>query len=174
MFALLFSLLAKHNGVIRFVIDGKDQGKRTCEDIFTSIEREVQNYGKVKYSFTKIPTIEDFHYEEHGVIPEKQQLIIVVGVLNYLSDPQVYKLFQDCKAALQEHGEVVITCLGPSQDASFFSDFLGWATIRRSEQDIVLLAQAAGLMLRDKRIDDESSPAMVLAFSHPKPQVVSQ
>ena len=61
---------------------------------------------------------------------------------------------------------LVITGWGPSTDASFFSDFLGWATIRRTPEEIVTLAEFAGLELYQLKQDSEGTPAFVLSFKH--------
>ena len=92
-------------------------------------------------------------------------MIIVVGLVNYLSDPQLFKFFVNCKNTLQPHGMLVITAWGPSTDAAFFSDFLGWSMIRRTSRQIVALAEFAGLEVKFRKEDSDGTPAMVLSFT---------
>lgn len=77
--------------------------------------------------------------------PQAQDFIVVDGLTEYLPDRMVAALCHWCREVLAPKGELVLTGLGPSEDAAIFDEILGWPLVRRDAAALRALVEAAGL-----------------------------
>ena len=76
---------------------------------------------------------------------EAQDFIIIDGLSEYLPDRLVAALMRWSHDHLRPGGDLIITGLGPSDDAAVFDHLLGWPLIRRGGPALRSLVEAGGL-----------------------------
>lgn len=76
---------------------------------------------------------------------EAQDFIVIDGLSEYLPDRLVAALMRWSHEHLRPGGDLIITGLGPSEDAPIFDHLLGWPLIRRGGASLRSLVEAGGL-----------------------------
>ena len=96
VFGLLFPRIASLGGDIHFVSDDRNA--------FTSVEYRLSRYGKASYSFQLIEQLSTLKVSD--LRDGKQDAIIVVALIDYLSDALLHSFLQDCK----RHSQTMAGC----------------------------------------------------------------
>ncbi|MEC7987472.1 MAG: cyclic nucleotide-binding domain-containing protein [Myxococcota bacterium] len=133
MFALLYPLMASQRGVLHFYSDNLHS--------FGCVNVGLQHYGKSSYRFQRIKSWEDFSTQ--GTFEEKQDLFVIVSLLDYLADDLALGLLRKVSEALQPEGVLLLIALSTTIDSAFFCEFLGWSTIRRKKERLNSLLKEA-------------------------------
>jgi extracellular factor (EF) 3-hydroxypalmitic acid methyl ester biosynthesis protein len=92
---------------------------------------------------------------------EKQDGIVLHGLLEYMPERIAVSLLRVAKNLLEPGGLVVATALRPSEDRYLIDHLLSWPTVRRSPESIENLIQAAGLRLAE--VPASPDPLLVCA-----------
>ena len=71
-------------------------------------------------------------------------VIVLNGLLDYLPARVITGLLGWCRAHLATDGGVVVTGLGPTEDARFMEHVLGWPTMRRTSGELKEVLGGAG------------------------------
>lgn len=91
---------------------------------------------------------------------DKNDVIVIHGLLEYLPDRLAVSLLRECSSLLRGEGRIVSGSLSESADQAFLDRMLRWPTLRRSTEDLARLHEAAGLDILPST--DLTAPAQLL------------
>jgi hypothetical protein len=91
-------------------------------------------------------------------------LVVVDGLLEFLSERWATSVLSFCRSILQAWGSVVVATMPPTPDEPFFRAVLDYPTIRRTPAELELVMVHAGFesQLRPQGVND---PAVITAMS---------
>jgi hypothetical protein len=161
IFASLYPLVAVTSGKISLISDHIDTFS------YTEFSLRIRS-SRVKYDFQFVDRLDIFSGGAEDLSYGEQNTIVLQAILDYLPDALAFRLMQKCHKALVDEGKLIVTALQQSADESLFCDFFGWATIRRSEAELLGLLQAAGFGVEKVLHSDSGSPAILLLASKEK------
>ena len=91
---------------------------------------------------------------------QKQDLILVHGLLEYMPDRIVLSLLTVARGLLNPGGAVIATGLSASPDHHLLDRLLGWPTIRRRPESVYRMLDSADLDLLE--VPPLDPPAMLV------------
>lgn len=95
---------------------------------------------------------------------EKQDIIVIPNIVEYLPDRIAVSLLQTTSRLLSDNGVIINNALTPSGDSSLIDLLLRWPTIRRSPKGIMRLFSAANMSVQIAK--DAIKPTIVTLAKH--------
>ena len=135
LFSMIYPLCAPYPIAIHFLVDNPYS--------FGCVDVNFQQYGKAKYIRQRI---QDWMSDviEGSLIQKQQDCIFLYTILDYLSTSHATRLLVSLRESLRTTGTLYFSVLSNTSDSSFFCDFLGWSTIRRTKEEVRELLNSAG------------------------------
>ena len=135
LFSMVYPLCAPYKIDIHFLVDNPYS--------FGCVDVNFQQYGKAQY-IRKL--IQDWMSDviEGGCIHQDQDCIFLYTILDYLSTSYATRLLSSLRNLLRPKGALYFSVLSNTKDSAFFCDFLGWSTVRRTEEEVQELLNSAG------------------------------
>ena len=135
LFSMLYPLCAPYTIEIHFLVDNPYS--------FGCIDVNFQQYGKARYIRKLIQDWIADVVEGRG-IQKEQDCIFLYTILDYLSTSHATQLLSSLRTCLCPTGALYFSVLSNTRDSAFFCDFLGWSTVRRTQEEVQELLKSAG------------------------------
>jgi extracellular factor (EF) 3-hydroxypalmitic acid methyl ester biosynthesis protein len=92
----------------------------------------------------------------------RQDVIVLHGLVEYLPEPMVVSLLSTCRALLADGGAVALATLAPSPDRTLVDRLLTWPTLRRADDALDGLMDAARLRIVSRPAVEDPARLLLL------------